>query len=179
MRKVNEALRHVLADGVESLGDPGLGFVTVTAVRASPDLGHAEVYISVLGSKKRRTSSLRALDRAHGVLQGRVARELHLKRTPQLSFHYDETLDQAMRLNEIMAQDPPAPVEPDPEITKVYAKFPAPVGHRQPSVRDVERAKSGTENKSIIGRQSADDLNQRAREIEGDLCERLTICREC
>jgi len=115
MRKVNESLRHVLADGVESLADPGLGFVTVTAVRASPDLGRAEVYVSILGTQKRRTSSLRALDRARGVLQGRVAKELHLKRTPQLSFHYDETLDRAMRLNEIMAQDLSAPAEPDPE----------------------------------------------------------------
>jgi ribosome-binding factor A len=116
MRKVNEALRHVLADGVESLADPGLGFVTVTAVRASADLGHAEVYVSVLGSQKRRSASMRALDRAHGVLQGRVARELHLKRTPQLSFHYDETVDRAMRLNEILAQaDPAAPDDSDPE----------------------------------------------------------------
>jgi len=114
MRKVNEALRHVLADGVESLGDPGLGFVTVTAVRASPDLGHAEVYVSVLGSEKRRSSSLEALDRAHGVLQSRVAKELHLKRTPQLSFHYDETVDRAMRLNELLAQNRPSD-EPDPE----------------------------------------------------------------
>jgi ribosome-binding factor A len=116
MRKVNEALRHVLADGVETLADPGLGFVPVTAVRASPDLGHAEVYVSVLGSEKRRSASMKALDRAHGVLQGRVARELHLKRTPQLSFHYDETVDRAMRLNEILAQaDPAAPDDPDPE----------------------------------------------------------------
>jgi ribosome-binding factor A len=116
MRKVNEALRHVLADGVETLADPGLGFVTVTAVKASPDLGHAQVYVSVLGSEKHRTASMRALDRAHGVLQGRVARELHLKRTPQLSFHYDETVDRAMRLNEILAQgDPAAPDDPDPE----------------------------------------------------------------
>jgi ribosome-binding factor A len=114
MRKVNEALRHVLADGVETLGDPGLGFVTVTAVRASPDLGHADVYVSVLGSGKRRTASLRALDRAHGVLQGRVAKELHLKRTPQLSFHYDETVDRAMRLNELLAQDRPSD-DSDPE----------------------------------------------------------------
>jgi len=114
MRKVNEALRHVLADGVESLGDPGLGFVTVTAVRTSQDLGHAEVYVSVLGSQKRRTASMRALDRAHGVLQGRIARELHLKRTPQLSFHYDETVDRAMRLNELLAQNRPAD-DPDPE----------------------------------------------------------------
>ena len=115
MRKVNKAVRHVLADGVEALADPGLGFVTITAVKTSTDLGHAEVFVSVLGSQKRRTSSLRALERAHGVLQARVAKELHLKRTPQLSFHYDETLDRAMRLNEIMAQDVSAPVEPDPE----------------------------------------------------------------
>lgn len=116
MRKVNEALRHVLADGVETLADPGLGFVTVTAVRTSADLGHAEVFVSVLGSKKRRTASLRALDRAHGVLQSRVARELHLKRTPQLSFHYDETVDRAMRLDQILAQEvPAAPDDPDSE----------------------------------------------------------------
>ena len=115
MRKVNEALRHVLADGVETLAEPGLGFVTITAVRASPDLGHAEVYVSILGTQKRRRSGLRALDRAHGVLQRRVAKELHLKRTPQLSFHYDETLDRAMRLNQIMAQDHSPPAEPDPE----------------------------------------------------------------
>jgi ribosome-binding factor A len=115
MRKVNEAMRHVLADGVETLADPGLGFVTVTAVRTSQDLGRAEVYVSVLGSKKRRASSLRALDRAHGVLQARVAKELHLKRTPQLSFHYDETVDRAMRLNQIMARGSAAPADPDPE----------------------------------------------------------------
>ena len=99
-----------------ALADPGLGFVTITAVRASPDLGHAEVYVSILGTQKRRAR--RACGPSIGPMacsRRRVAKELHLKRTPQLSFHYDETLDQAMRLNEIMAQDPPAPAEPDPE----------------------------------------------------------------
>ena len=115
MRRVNEVLREVLAEGVDALGDPGLGFVTITSVRATPDVSKARVYVSVLGSERRRARSLRALERAHGVLQSRIARELHLKRTPQLSFHYDETLDQAMRLNEIMAHDSPAPADPDPE----------------------------------------------------------------
>ena len=105
MRRVNEVLREAIADGVESLGDPGLGFVTVTAVRATPDLSQASVYVSVLGAEKRRARSLRALERAHGVLQSRIARELHLKRTPQLSFHYDETLDQAMRLEQLMRRE--------------------------------------------------------------------------
>jgi ribosome-binding factor A len=114
MRRVNEVLREVLAEGVEGLGDPSIGFVTVTSVRTAADLSHADVFVSVLGSEKRRRRSLRALERAHGVLQARVARELHFKRTPQLSFHYDETVDRAMRLNELLAQDRPAD-DTDPE----------------------------------------------------------------
>ena len=119
MRRVNEVLREVLAEGVEALGDPGLGFVTVTSVRAAPDVSKASVYVSVLGSERRRARSLRALERAHGVLQSRIARELHLKRTPQLSFHYDETLDQAMRLEELMSREQDAPVEPQPGMTDI------------------------------------------------------------
>jgi len=107
MRRVNEVLREVLAEGIEALGDPSIGFVTVTTVRTAADLSHADVFVSVLGSEKRRRRSLRALERAHGVLQARVARELHFKRTPQLSFHYDETLDQAMRLEELISREQP------------------------------------------------------------------------
>jgi bifunctional oligoribonuclease and PAP phosphatase NrnA len=118
MRRVNGVLREVLADGVEALGDPSLGFVTVTAVRAAPDLSQASVYVSVLGAEKRRARSLRALERAHGVLQARIARELHLKRTPQLSFHYDETLDQAMRLEQLIRREREL-VEPDSGMTDI------------------------------------------------------------
>ncbi|HEX5559856.1 MAG TPA: 30S ribosome-binding factor RbfA [Gaiellales bacterium] len=118
MRRVNEVLREVLADGVEALGDPGLGFVTVTAVRAAADLSQASVYVSVLGAEKRRARSLRALERAHGVLQARIARELHLKRTPQLSFHYDETLDQAMRLEQLIRREHEL-VAPDSGMTDI------------------------------------------------------------
>lgn len=109
MRRVNESLRKVLADGVERLGDPSVGFVTVTGVRATTDFSQAIVYVSVLGSEKRRTRSLRALERAHGVLQQRVARELRLRRTPQLIFQYDETLDRALRMSELLDQVVPAP----------------------------------------------------------------------
>jgi ribosome-binding factor A len=113
MRRVNEALREVVADGVEGLGDPALGIVTVTLVRATADLRQADVYVSVLGGERRRTRSLEALERAHGVLQARVARELHLKRTPQLTFIYDETTDRALRMNELIDEalsgQPPRP----------------------------------------------------------------------
>jgi ribosome-binding factor A len=108
MRRVNESLRKVLADGVERLGDPSIGFVTVTGVRAASDFSQAVVYVSVLGGEKRRTRSLRALERAHGVLQQRVAQELRLRRTPQLIFQYDETVDRALRMSELIDQVVPA-----------------------------------------------------------------------
>ena len=81
----------------------------VTGVRATTDFSQAIVYVSVLGSEKRRTRSLLALERAHGVLQQRVARELRLRRTPQLIFQYDETLDRALRMSELLDQVVPAP----------------------------------------------------------------------
>jgi ribosome-binding factor A len=108
MRKVNEALREVLASGIESLGDPGVGFVTVTGVQATSDLTEAAVYVSVLGNDKKRQRSLESLRRATGVLQGKVARELKFRRTPLLTFHYDETLDRALRMNDLLEQERPA-----------------------------------------------------------------------
>jgi ribosome-binding factor A len=102
MRRVNEALREVLADAVETLADPRIGFVTITGVRSSPDLRHADVFVSVLGGERRRRRSLLALQHAHGVLQQALASQLHLRRTPQLAFIYDETLDRALRLNTLI-----------------------------------------------------------------------------
>lgn len=107
MRRVNEALRQVLADAIEQLADPGLGFVTVTGVRAAGDLSQAIVYVSVLGGEKKRTAGMRALERAQGTLQRRVAGDLHLKRTPLLTFRYDETLDRALRLNKLIEEAAP------------------------------------------------------------------------
>jgi ribosome-binding factor A len=103
-RRVDEAVRHVLATSLDGLSDPALGFVTVTHVDVSADLEHAVVSVSVLGGDRRRREGLRALERARGVLQSRVAREVHLRRTPILTFQYDEGVDRAMRINELLDQ---------------------------------------------------------------------------
>jgi len=103
MRRVDEAIRQVIGDVVASeLKDPRVGFVTVTDVRTSPDLRHARVFVSVLGDETARAASLDGLRSAHGYIQGRVNDELHLKRTPALTFSYDETTDRAMRLGELL-----------------------------------------------------------------------------
>jgi len=103
MRRVNEALREVLSARIaEGLKDPRIGFVTVTAVETSPDLRHARVFVSVLGDEQERDDSLAGLQSAHGILQAEVARLTHMKRTPELKFVYDETVERGMRINEIL-----------------------------------------------------------------------------
>ena len=102
MRRVNEALREVLSEGIGELKDPRIGFVTVTGVETSPDLRHARVFVSVLGSERKREQSLTGLAAAHGVLQARVARELRLKRTPQLAFEYDPSVERGVRMTQLI-----------------------------------------------------------------------------
>jgi ribosome-binding factor A len=99
MRRVNESIREVVSEALGELADPRIGFVTVTAVRTTTDLSQATVYVSVLGSEKKRKASLAGLESAHGVLQARVARELDLKRTPVLAFEYDQTVERGVRLS--------------------------------------------------------------------------------
>jgi ribosome-binding factor A len=106
MRRVNEALREVLSARIaEGLKDPRIGFVTVTAVETSPDLRHARVFVSVLGNEQEREDSLAGLQRAHGVLQAEIARVMHMKRTPELRFVYDDTVDKGMRINELLKDE--------------------------------------------------------------------------
>ena len=102
MRRVNESVRQVLAEAMVELKDPRIGLVTVTGVDTSPDLRHATVYVSVLGSEKKRAASLRGLEAAHGLLQARLGRELRMKRTPQLAFEYDPSVERGVRMTQLI-----------------------------------------------------------------------------
>jgi ribosome-binding factor A len=102
MRRVNEAVRAVVAEAVGELKDPRIGLVTVTSVRVSPDLREGTVYVSVLGNERKRRATLEGLASAHAVLQARVARELRMKRTPQLAFEYDPTVEYGVRMTALI-----------------------------------------------------------------------------
>ena len=111
MRRVDEAVREVLSDAIATqLQDPRVGFVTVTGVQTSPDLRHARVFVSVLGTEQERAASLEGLRSAHGFLQGRIASELSLKHTPALTFAYDGSIDRGMRTSSLL-DEAAAPVE--------------------------------------------------------------------
>ncbi len=109
LRRVDEAMRKVLSEGIPELKDPRIGFVTVTAVQVTRDLEHATVWVSVLGPKKVREQALAALEGAAGVLQARVNRELHLRRTPHLRFTYDAAVERGVQMSTLI--DELAPVE--------------------------------------------------------------------
>jgi ribosome-binding factor A len=110
MRRVDQAMRQVLGDALaQDLKDPRVGFVTVTDVKTTHDLRYARVYVSVLGDEDARTATLDGLRSAQGFLQGRVAGELRLKRTPELSFELDETAQRAARLEALIEQEAERP----------------------------------------------------------------------
>ncbi len=104
MRRVDEAMREVLSTSVQDLKDPRIGFVTITGVDTSPDLRHADVWVSVLGDDTQRTLTLEALQSAHGILQRAIASQLRMKNTPQLAFAYDDTAERADRLERLLAE---------------------------------------------------------------------------
>jgi ribosome-binding factor A len=102
MRRVNESVREVVAEGVRELKDPRIGLVTVTGVEVTRDLQEATVFVSVLGGERKRQASLAGLESAKGVLQSRINRELSLRRTPHLSFEYDETVERGVRMTKLI-----------------------------------------------------------------------------
>jgi ribosome-binding factor A len=111
MRRVNAAVREVLSEAVGELKDPRIGFVTITGVETTTDLRQAVVFVSVLGSERKREQSIDGLQAAHGLLQARIARELRLKRTPQLTFEYDPSVERGVRMTQLI--DELAPDDPE------------------------------------------------------------------
>jgi ribosome-binding factor A len=113
MRRVNESVRAVVAEAVGELKDPRIGLVTITGVAISPDLREGTVYVSVLGNERKRQATLAGLESAHAVVQARIARELRMKRTPQLRFEYDPSVEQGVRMSKLIDELAPAAADDD------------------------------------------------------------------
>jgi ribosome-binding factor A len=90
--------------------DPGVGFVTLTRVQVSADLQQARVYFTVLGDAAARRNTERALRRAVPFLRRQIGRRLRLRRVPEFTFVYDESVsgqDRVERLlRELQEQEP-------------------------------------------------------------------------
>jgi ribosome-binding factor A len=104
MRKVNELVREVVADAVVDLKDPGIGFLTITGAETSPDLRQAVVFYSVMGSDDEKADTAVALERATPRIQSVLGSETRLRYTPKLEFRVDPSIDQGLRITEILGE---------------------------------------------------------------------------
>jgi ribosome-binding factor A len=112
--RVADQIRGELASLLaREVHDPGVGFVTLTRVRVTPDLQQAHVYYTALGDEKSRRDTERALTRATGFLRRQIGARLRLKRTPQLTFHYDESIAGQDRIEQLLSEIQAQPAPPD------------------------------------------------------------------
>jgi ribosome-binding factor A len=88
------------------LKDPRLGMVTISAVKVSPDMGYADVYVTVIGSSldEKPDESLAVLNAAAGFLRGELGRLISTRMTPRLRFHFDEVAARGNRMAALINQ---------------------------------------------------------------------------
>lgn len=98
IERLNRQLQQEISKIVQALKDPGVGFVTITGVRLTPDLLQAKVYYSVLGTPEERESSRLALGRAAPFVRNVLNRLENLRRPPELQFVFDETSERAQEV---------------------------------------------------------------------------------
>lgn len=105
IKRLEKAIKEKLALLIEQqVKDPRIDFVTITDVEVSSDLRHADVYVSVMGEEDEAKEALLGLESAKGFLKKHLGKELRVKYLPELSFKYEQTAQEALRLQEIMKE---------------------------------------------------------------------------
>jgi ribosome-binding factor A len=112
---VNEVVRETLAEELERMSDPRLGFVTLTGVEVSPDIRYADIYYSVLGTEEQRTESSNALRSASPRLRAVLGKQVRLKFVPELRFREDPAIAQGQHIESIIRSIHDGAVVPDEE----------------------------------------------------------------
>ena len=109
--RVSEEFREVLAEEIQRLKDPRVGFVTVTGVSVTPDLRKARVFYTVYGDDKAKAGTRAALRSARSHLRSVLGQEVRLKFLPELEFEEDQAIEKARRIEELLREV--APDEPE------------------------------------------------------------------
>jgi ribosome-binding factor A len=103
-RKLAERIKVLVAEALEkAVKDPDLGFVTLTEVKVTPDLQHAQIFYTVFGSDEDRARSNEIIKRNTGRLRGEVGHNLSIRLTPTLEFISDELPENAAHMNDLLA----------------------------------------------------------------------------
>src|SRR5215831_7245812 len=103
--RVGEAIRNELSELVSrEVHDPGVGFVTFTRVKVTPDLQLARVYYTTMGDEKAQRETAKALKRASPFLRRQLGQRIRLRRVPDVEFFYDESIAQGDRIERILQE---------------------------------------------------------------------------
>ncbi len=102
--RIEEQLRIEISEIIElEIHDPRVGLTTVTAVKVSPDLRHARIFVSTLGNEEEHKKTIQGLRSAAGYIRRSLSKRLHhLKRIPELMFDYDESVEQGLRIEKLL-----------------------------------------------------------------------------
>jgi ribosome-binding factor A len=100
--RVGDLLLEVISELLrKEIRDPRIGAVTLTGVKVSKDLRHAQIYFSLLGRQESRKEVLAGLKSATGFIRSKVSKQLNLRFVPTIEFLYDETQDEAQRIEDL------------------------------------------------------------------------------
>ncbi|MCK1992436.1 30S ribosome-binding factor RbfA [Peribacillus muralis] len=103
--RVGEQMKKELSEIIgRKIKDPRIGFVTVTDVAVTGDLQQATVYISVLGDQEQREKTLQGLAKAKGFMRSEIGQRIRLRKTPELFFEFDESVDYGNRIESLISQ---------------------------------------------------------------------------
>jgi len=104
-QRLGEQIRQEISSLlVSELKDPRIGFTTVTAVRLTPDLRQAHIYVSVLGSREQQQQTLNGLTAARAFIRHQLTQRLHVRRLPELRFELDPSIEYGARIEELIEQ---------------------------------------------------------------------------
>src|SRR6188768_1568831 len=101
--RVGEQIRQELSALLaREVHDPGIGFVTLTRVKMSPDLQQARVFYTVIGDAKVQKATAEALTRATPFLRRHIAARVRLRRVPEIRFDFDKSVENQDRIEKIL-----------------------------------------------------------------------------
>lgn len=103
--RINEQLREEISLLVrDEVRDPRVSLATITAVQTSPELDHAKVYFTGMGSDEERKELLTGLRSAAPFIRKALGQRLHMRRIPELHFEQDRVLEEAQRIEQLLRE---------------------------------------------------------------------------
>lgn len=102
LERVSELIKEAVAEILQKIKDPRIGFVTVTEVKVSPDLDLARIFISTLAEGEERDKVMEGLNSAAGFVRKELGREIQMKKTPRVAFIFDPGIERGSRIIQLL-----------------------------------------------------------------------------